>query len=320
MWASLVAGVEHAERVERARAGSCRGSSRGMGARTASSPSRSSWRAASACAPRIRASEQVPNPSSSGHAAEAAIRRDRSPRRACSAVSASALVGRLRHAGRAGPRGPTSSGRGPRASRPARRRRPPRATSKSVPASQKVVVPGPDHLDAGEQRGRLLLLRRDRRVQRQQPVGQVAWTGNVVEHQRRGSGARSGGRACRRSRARPRSAGRRSRDRAVAAARTDAAGPTWTMSRPSTSTEPSRKIRRSAIQREDRGVLDQDHYAVRFAGAGAARAASRSRTPRADRPCSRRSRARSWDRARCAPSSPRPAARAGSARRRAPRS
>ena len=138
-------------------------------------------RPASACAPWIRASEQVPKPSSSGQAADPPVG---------AAVHLAEhvlgerqrLVGRLLHA-------PALAVEVPR----------PAAEDRAHPdlldhvgdgghVEQRAGLAerggaGADHLDAGELRRRLLLLRRDRGVQRQQPVGQVARHRDVVEHQ-----------------------------------------------------------------------------------------------------------------------------------------
>ena len=133
-------GVERAQRVELGERDGDRGVRReGWGAKCIM-PQPTPCRSASAWAPWIRAWEHVPKPSRSGQA------RIRPPARPSHVLEHRRVVprGPRRSSAACAPapsRGPTSSGRGSRACRPARPHRPPRVTSKSVPASQKVVVP-----------------------------------------------------------------------------------------------------------------------------------------------------------------------------------
>ena len=139
------------------------------------------WRSASALAPRISSSEQVPKPSSSGHA-------DTSPRSPAvhllehRLVRAQGLPGGLAHA--LGPRleipGPAPEDR-PHAEALHRSRHRGRLEERARLAEGGGA--GADHLDAGQERGVLLVLRGHDRVERDEPVGQVAVHRDVVEQQ-----------------------------------------------------------------------------------------------------------------------------------------
>ena len=144
-------------------------------------PQPTSWRAASACAPWISASEQVPKPSSSGQAPmRPSARPFTLPSTSAVSASASSVVCFMR------PRWPSRS----HVQRPRIARMPTcstasatAATSKSVPASQKVVVPVRIISTQASSAAACSSSGVDRGVQRQQPVGQIARHRDVVEHQ-----------------------------------------------------------------------------------------------------------------------------------------
>ena len=167
----------------------------------ASSPSPTPWRSASALAPWISASEHVPKPSSSGQA------RDAGP----AAPAPIASEHRLRWP-RAPRRSSAACGRGRRSRSHVHRPRIARMPTLSTASRDRAHVEerarlaerrgaGADHLDAGEERGRLLLLRRHHRVERDQPVRAGSGRRGCRRGGGRGSGARRGERACPRSRA-----------------------------------------------------------------------------------------------------------------------